>query len=65
MPSPGAKFLGGYCRFISRFISGYLLLCSALLLALILIDTVFPQARVYGRIKDALFEAIRKAAPKP
>ena len=65
MPSPGVKFLGGYWRFISRFISGYLLFCSALLLALIVIDAVFPQARVYGRIKDALFEAIRETAPKP
>ncbi|HWA09508.1 MAG TPA: hypothetical protein VG838_08675 [Opitutaceae bacterium] len=65
MPSPGVKFLGGYCRFISRFISGYLLFCSALLLALLVIDAAFPQARVYGRIKDVLFETIRQAAPKP
>jgi hypothetical protein len=65
MPSPGDKFLGGYWRFVSRFICGYLLCCSVALLALLLIDAVFPQARIYGRLKDAVLQAASEAAPKP
>jgi len=64
MPSPGDRFLGGYWRFVSRFISGYLLFCCAILLGLFVIDAVFPRARVYGRIKELLAQTIH-AIPKP
>jgi hypothetical protein len=52
MSSPGNRFLGGYGPFVRRFVAGYLLLCAAGLLALLVTDIVFPNARVYGRILD-------------
>lgn len=54
MPSPGGKFLGGYRHFVGRFITGYLLLACAVLVALLLIDAIVPDARVYGRVRDLL-----------
>jgi hypothetical protein len=61
MSSPGDRFLGGYGMFVRRFVVGYLLLCSAGLLALLVADLVFPQERVYGRIRDF----IRAHLPPP
>jgi hypothetical protein len=52
MPSPGNRFLGGYGPFVRRFVVGYLLLCAAFLLALLVADAVFPTKRVYGQVKD-------------
>jgi hypothetical protein len=52
MPSPGNRFLGGYGPFVRRFVVGYLLLCSAALLALLVADAIFPKKRVYGHVKD-------------
>jgi len=52
MSSPGNSFLGGYGLFVRRFVVGYLLLCSAGLLALLIADAVFPKKRFYGRIRD-------------
>jgi len=54
MHSPGGKFLGGYRHFVGRFITGYLLLACAALMALLLIDAIVPDARVYGRVRDLL-----------
>jgi hypothetical protein len=55
MSSPGNRFLGGYGTFLRRFVGGYLLLCSVVLLTLLVADTVFPKARIYGRIADFLW----------
>ena len=52
MSSPGNSFLGGYGLFVRRFVVGYLLLCSAALLALLVADAIFPKKRVYGHVKD-------------
>jgi hypothetical protein len=52
MSSPGDRFLGGYGPFVRRFVVGYLLLCAAALLALLVTDIALPKARVYGRILD-------------
>lgn len=52
MSSHGNRFLGGYLPFIRRFVVGYLLVCSAALLALLVVDAVFPKTRVYGHVKD-------------
>ena len=54
MSSPGNRLLGGYGSFVRRFVVGYLLLCSAGLLALLVADAVFPKARVYGHIRDLI-----------
>lgn len=54
MRSPGGKFLGGYRHFVGRFITGYLLLACATLVALLVVDLVWPGARVYGRVGDFL-----------
>lgn len=61
MNSPGGKFLGGYGHFVRQFIVGYLLFCSAVLLALLVVDAVFPAARVYERLAGML----RSALPPP
>jgi len=63
MSSRGNRFLGGYGAFLRRFVGGYLLLCSGVLLALIVADAVFPKVRVYGRIKGFLQTCSRVAEP--
>ena len=65
MHSPGGKFLGGYLQFIRRFIHGYLLLCCVALLALLIVDVLFPATRVYERIAGVLRAAFPPAAPAP
>ena len=66
MHSPGGKFLGGFPQFVRRFIHGYLLLCCAALLALLIIDVLFPAARVYARLAGLLRAAFPPpAAPAP
>ena len=67
MSSPGNKFLGGYGLFVRRFVVGYLFLCAAALLALLVTDIVFPNARVYGRIRGFIQgnQPTAKAAAKP
>jgi len=61
MSSPGNRFLGGYGPFVRRFVVGYLLLCSAALLSLLVIDAIFPKTRIYERAKDF----IRAQLPLP
>jgi hypothetical protein len=54
--------LGGYWRFVRRFITGYLLLCSAALLALLIADVLFPGARVYERLTGVIRSALPVSA---
>jgi hypothetical protein len=66
MSSHGGKFLGGYRQFVRRFIHGYLLLCCAALLALLIIDVLFPATRVYERLAGVLRAAFPPSAgPAP
>lgn len=65
MPSPGAKPAAGYGLFVLRFVRGYLFLLAAVLLALLAADALFPQARLYGRIKAALRDAIVQSQGRP
>lgn len=58
MSSRGNSFLRGYWLCVRRFIGGYLLICCAVLAGLLVVDAVFPQARVYGRIKQFLQAAL-------
>ena len=67
MFSRGNRFLAGYGPFVRRFVRGYLLLCGAVLLALLIIDAAVPRAHVYGRIRDFLQASFRtdSRAPAP
>ncbi len=65
MSSRGNSFLAGYWPFVRRFLGGYLIVCCALLVGLMVVDAAFPQVRLYGRIKDFLqasFQADRPVA---
>lgn len=67
MRSHGNRFLDDYRAFLRRFVLGYLLLCAAVFLALIVADLAFPQARIYARLKDLIRAHLPPAgaAPKP
>jgi len=51
--------------FLLRFVKAYLILCAALLAGLLVADALFPQARVYERIRDALLIGSPSPARKP
>jgi hypothetical protein len=63
MSSRGNRFLGGYGLFLHRFVGGYLLLCSAVLLTLLVADAAFPSMRVFSRIKGFLQACSEAAGP--
>jgi hypothetical protein len=63
MSFPGGKPGTGYVRFILRFVRWYLVLCWAALLALLVVNALFPSLRVYGRIREALVKGRFNATP--
>ena len=59
----GNEVLAHYRTFVRRFVGGYLLVCCLALAALMVVDAVFPQARVYERIRGFLRAALEAGVP--
>jgi len=65
MLSRGSSFLGAYGHFIRRFIVGYLLFSSAILLGLLVLDALFPKTRIYSHLKDLIRSTVPPTPPAP
>lgn len=54
MNSTGAKLLGGYWRFVFRYIRIYTIATGVALAVLLVFDAIFPEKRVYNYIVEAV-----------